>query len=155
MAQSDPRTPQSNRPPNNNGGDPTFNWRGVVLFAVAILMLGGAYFFNKTGAGVGGVKDVPYPIFIKNLEAGKIDKDKGLDLISEPGSVNDYLTGTMTGEGTPVRFRTQVNLQFNPYLSSKIESFGIPVTPKSDSSLWTSALLNIFCLLYTSPSPRD
>ncbi|MCX6978216.1 MAG: AAA family ATPase, partial [Verrucomicrobia bacterium] len=150
MAQPDPRTPQSNRPPNNNGGDPTFNWRGVVLFAVAILMLGGAYFFNKTGAGVGGVEELPYPAFIKNLEAGKIDKAKGLDLISEPGSVNDYLKGTYTTEGTEgtpskkVNFRTQVNLQFNPYLSSKIESFGIPVTPKSDSSLWTSALLNIF-----------
>ena len=150
MAQPDPRTPQSNRPPNNNGGDPTFNWRGVVLFALAILMLGGAYFFNKTGAGSGGVEELPYPAFIKNLEAGKIDKAKGLDLISEPGSVNDYLKGTYTTEGTEgtpskkVNFRTQVNLQFNPYLSSKIESFGIPVTPKSDSSLWTSALLNIF-----------
>ena len=76
MAQPDPRSPKSNRPPNGNGngGDPNFNWRGLVLFAIAIAMLGGAYVFhNGSGPMMGGTKELPYPDFITALEADRID----------------------------------------------------------------------------------
>jgi len=50
MAQPDPRSPKNTRPPNGNGaGDPNFNWRGLVLFAIAVAMLGGAYVFHNGG----------------------------------------------------------------------------------------------------------
>jgi len=154
MAQPDPRSPKSSRPPNGNGaGDPNFNWRGLVLFAIAIAMLGGAYVFhNGGGPMMGGVKDLPYPKFMEILEQDRLFKDKetgvaSLDLISEPGSATDFIAGSMREkEGAPVeKFRTQINLQYQPYLQWMLEDkYKIKVTPKSDNSLFASALLNIF-----------
>ncbi len=147
MAQPDPRSPKGNRPPNGTGGDPNFNWRGLVLFAIAIAMLGGAYVFNRGGgAMMGGVTELPYPKFEEALEKDQIVKD-GVDLISEPGSATDFITGSMRTTDQPpriVKFKTQINLQFDPYLKWKIEEKGIKVTPKTDSTILASALLNIF-----------
>ena len=147
MSQPDPRPPKPTRPSNGNGGDPNFNWRGLVLFAIAIAMIGGAYAFNKGGPMVGGTKDLPYPQFIELLDAGRIDKEKGIDLVSEPGNPTDFLIGYVRPEGAKTnleKFKTQINLQFDPYLKWKIEEHGIKVTPKSDNSMWASAMLNIF-----------
>ena len=148
MAQPDPRSPKSNRPPNGTGGgDPNFNWRGLVLFAIALAMLGGAYVFHSGGSAMmGGVTELPYPKFEKALNNGQIVED-GVDLISEPGSATDYITGSMRTLDQPpkvVKFKTQVNLQLDPYLKWKIEEKGIAITPKTDSTLLASALLNIF-----------
>ena len=147
MAQPDPRSPKGNRPPNGAGGDPNFNWRGLVLFAIAIAMLGGAYVFNHNGPMMGGVTELPYPEFEKYLKNGQIVNKPGLDLVSEPGSATDFLTGSYNTLDQPpktLKFKTQVNLQFNPYLGKMIEDYGIAVTPKTDSTILASALLNIF-----------
>jgi cell division protease FtsH len=145
--QPDSRPPKNNRPPNaNGGGDPNFNWRGVVLFALAVAMMGGAYIF-RNGGGISAVKEKPYPEFVKALKEDRISQE-GLDLVSEPGSATDYLIGTMkksTEAGAPSeKFKTQVNLQFDPYLKWDIEAHGIPVTPKTDSTMVASVVLNVF-----------
>ena len=157
MAQPDPRSPKSTRPPNGNGngaGDPNFNWRGLVLFAIAIAMLGGAYVFHNGGGGVmGAVKDVSYPDFLVILEEDRLVKDSGvasLDLIAEPGSATDFIAGAYRPKGAgenvpPQKFKTQINLQYQPYLQWMLEEkYKIKVTPKSDNSLFASAMLNIF-----------
>ena len=153
MSQPEPRSPKENRPPNGTGGgDPNFNWRGLMLFAIAIAMIGGAYVFNTGGRLVGGTKDVPYPQFIELLDSDRIDKDKGIDLISEPGNPTDFLEGYLKSDGSKPdgskaaaeKFKTQINLQFDPYLKWRIEDKGIKVTPKSSNSPVFAALLNIF-----------
>ncbi len=148
MSQPDPRSPKPNRPPNGNGGaDPNFNWRGLVLFAIAIALIGGAYVVNKGGPMGGTTTEVPYPKFLEYLKEDRIVKDPGLDLISEPGSVTDFLTGSMRTTDQPprvVKFKTQVNLQFNPYLAKTIEDYGIAVTPKSQNPLIASVIVNFF-----------
>ena len=97
MAQPDPRSPKNNRPPNGNGGaDPNFNWRGLFLFALAICLFAGFYVLSKNT----GMKEVSYPDFVKLLEEDKIDKTKGIDLVSEP-SATDYVTGTMKASKDP------------------------------------------------------
>ena len=150
MAQPDPLSPKGNRPPNGAGGDPNFNWRGLVLFAIAIAMLGGAYVFNSGGPMMGGVKDLPYPEFETTLEEDRLVKDpKGiasLELISEPGSATDFVSGVrLTKEGAQEKFKTQVNLQYQPHLQWMLEEkYKIKVTPKTDSTILASALLNIF-----------
>ena len=150
MSQPEPRSPKQSRPPNGNGGgDPNFNWRGLMLFGIAIAMIGGAYVFNKGGPLVGGTKDVPYPQFLELLDSDRIDKDKGIDLISEPGNPTDYLEGFLKTDSTgpkPVaeKFKTQINLQFDPDLKWTLKEKGIKVTPKTSNSPMFSALLNIF-----------
>src|SRR5580658_8220038 len=48
MPQLDQRPPKDQRQRNNpgNGGDPNFNWRGVILLAVALLLVLGAVYFK-------------------------------------------------------------------------------------------------------------
>src|SRR5580698_1450400 len=98
MAQPDPRSPKNNRPPNGNGGaDPNFNWRGLFLFALAICLFAGFYVLSKNGS-IGGVRDVSYPEFKRYLETDQIVKERGIDLVSEPGSATDYVTGYIKGK---------------------------------------------------------
>ncbi|MEA3208004.1 MAG: cell division protease FtsH [Chthoniobacter sp.] len=145
MAQPEPRSPKGNRPSNgNNGGDPSFNWRGIVLFAFAIILIGGALFMNKNGP-LGNVKDVSYPEFKEYLEKGLIVKEKGIELINEQSVGTHYLKATKRGTEPGSAFeqvRTQVDLRYMPYLQWTLEEqYKIPVTPKTDSNFLASALL--------------
>ena len=126
MSQPEPRSPKQNRPPNGNGGgDPNFNWRGLMLFAIAIAMIGGAYVFSKGGPLVGSTKDVPYPQFIELLDGDRIDKEKGIDLINEQNVGTHYLKAwvrTSREPNSPMeQVRTQVDLQYMPYLQHTLE----------------------------------
>src|SRR5437762_7874929 len=101
MAQPEPRSPKGNRSPNGGPVEPSFNWRGMVLLAIAIGLLGAAYVFK--GGPMGNVKDVPYPEFVKLLDEDKIVKEKGVELVSEPGSATDFVRGWIKSSqaGTP------------------------------------------------------
>ena len=125
--------------------EPSFNWRGMVLLAIAIGLLGAAYLFK--GGPMGNVKDVPYPEFVKLLDEDKILKEKGIELVSEPGSATDFVRGWIksTQPGLPPEaFKTQVNLQYNSYLQWMLEDkYKIAVSPKSDSNYLASALLGM------------
>ena len=68
MAQSENRPPRGNRPPPAQ--DPNFNWRGVVLFAVAIALIGGAFLFKND---MTRARDVTFPELVRLLEADKYD----------------------------------------------------------------------------------
>ena len=148
MAQPDPRSPKNNRPPNGNGGaDPNFNWRGLFLFALAICLFAGFYVLSKNGS-IGGVHDVPYPEFVKLLDNDQIVKEKGIDLVSEPGSATDYVTGYMKmgkdPAAPPEKFKTQVNLQYNNYLQWMLEDhYKIAVNPKSDNNVFASLFVGL------------
>jgi cell division protease FtsH len=148
MAQPDPRSPKNNRPPNGNGGaDPNFNWRGLFLFALAICLFAGFYVLSKNGS-IGGVHDVPYADFVKLLDNDQIVKERGIDLVSEPGSATDYVTGYMKigkdGAAPPEKFKTQVNLQYNNYLQWMLEDkYKIAVNPKSDNNVFASLFMGL------------
>ncbi|HSI13571.1 MAG TPA: ATP-dependent zinc metalloprotease FtsH [Chthoniobacter sp.] len=149
MAQPDPRSPKGNRPPNGTGGpsEPTFNWKGLLLLAAAIGLFVLAYVFKN-----GPIENVvPYPQFVKLLDEDQIVKEKGIDLVSEPGSATDYLVGfkkSSQPNGQPERFKTQVNLQFNKDLQWMLEDkYKIAVSPKSDSNLFLNTLLGMTPIL--------
>jgi len=147
MAQPDPRSPKNNRPPNGNGGaDPNFNWRGLFLFALAICLFAGFYVLSKNGS-IGGVHDVSYPDFVKLLNNEQIVKERGIDLVFEPSSATDYVTGFMKSKdpaAQPERFKTQVNLQYNTYLQWMLEDkYGISVNPKSDNNVVASVFMGL------------
>src|SRR3954471_2137551 len=90
MAQPDPRLPKGNRPPNGGGGpsEPTFNWKGLLLVAAAIGLFVLAYVFKN-----GPMENmVPYPKFVEMLDNKQVEAEKGIELVSEPGSATDYLS---------------------------------------------------------------
>jgi cell division protease FtsH len=162
MAQSEPRPPRGNRPPSGNGngtGDPNFNWRGFVLFAIALALIGGALFMGKDSP-MAKSRDVSYPQLIQWLEKEQIAKDKGLELVSEPGNPIDFVRGyvkagvkpdsTLTPykEGDVIEpFKTLVNLQFDPKLKETLDQYGVPVTLKSDNNLFASALFSLLPIM--------
>jgi cell division protease FtsH len=145
MAQPENRPPKGNRPPNGGGpSEPNFNWKGLVLFAIAIALFGAAYVFK--GGPMGNVKEVPYPKFLEMLQKGEIDKAK-VELITEPGSATDWLKGHLL---TPpeAQVKAQVNLEYDRYLKSTLEDqYGVVVTPKSDNNYLASALLGMMPIL--------
>jgi len=147
MAQPDPRSPKGNRPPNGGPTEPGFNWKGLVLISIAIGLFILAYVFK----GGPMENNVPYPQFVQMLENDQIVKEKGIDLISEPGSGTDYLMGWKKSAqpgGQAERFKTQVNLQYNTYLQWMLEDkYHIAVSPKSDSNVFLNALLGMTPIL--------
>ena len=74
--------PFNNRPdgPNRRNQDPQFNWRGFMLFALAITLLISGFMMNKGMAG--SRKIFNYAEFKIEVEAGNIDAGKKLELVN-------------------------------------------------------------------------
>ena len=91
MAQQSPR-PNRERDPNGAGApEPNFNWRGLILFAAAIALIGGAFYMRSPLANA---QELPYPQFERMLQDGKVAQ-KGLKLISEAGRPTDTIRGLL------------------------------------------------------------
>jgi cell division protease FtsH len=112
---------------------------------IAVIFLGGAYVFRN--GQVGNITDVPYPQFVKNLEEDQIAKDKGIELVSEPGSATDYLLSwrkSSQAGGALEHIKTQVNLQFNKDLQPLLQDkYGIQVSPRSENNVLGNFLLGM------------
>src|SRR4051795_9736799 len=80
MAQPDRNSQKENKP---RGNEPSFNWRGVVLIAIAFALIGLAVLFR--GGSYANVEDVPYNRFLELLENKQIATDKNypLQLVGE------------------------------------------------------------------------
>jgi len=143
MAQPDPRSSNNNRQRNGGTPDPNFNWRGLILFSIAVALIAGAYLANAKNAGL---QDLPYPAFQKALEENLImnDEKHQVDLVRDPQNAKEYLQGwILRKDSSAQKFRTEVNLDFNRYLNEALLAKGIVANPKSDSSMFASALLSI------------
>src|SRR3954466_6733683 len=100
MAQPEPRNPNNNNRPRNNGGggpvpDPNFNWRGLILFSIAVALIAGAYLANTKAANT---KELPFPNFMQKLEekdAFIIDAKNPFDLVRDTQNMKEYLEGTL------------------------------------------------------------
>src|SRR5688572_6554989 len=117
MAQQTPR-PNRDREPNGGGGapEPNFNWRGLILFAAAIALIGGAFYMRSPMANA---RELPYPQFATFLEQERIAQE-GLKLISEAGSPTDTIRGVLLAKkgdspnaATSSPFRTAIHPQYN------------------------------------------
>jgi cell division protease FtsH len=141
MSQPDSRLPKDNRQ-RNNTPDPNFNWRGLVLFAVAVALIGGALLFRGP---YGNVEEIPYYRFEQLLQAGQIRKDRPLELVVEEGRSTQFLKGfyakTGAADEQPVPFRTAIYVDFNRNLQTTLTTAGIDYTVKPESNLLASALI--------------
>ena len=114
--------PEDQRP---RGGDPDprFNWRGLLLFAVAFALIGGAFIFR--GGNLAQVEELTYPKFSTLLAEGKIvsTQEKPVELVVEEGRNTQTISGyyrkmvTVPPATEPeerlVAFRTPIFMPFN------------------------------------------
>ena len=136
---NDPNSPNRD-PRGDRSGDPNFNWRGLILLAIAFALIGGAFVF-KGGVGT-AVAEIPYPRLIELVNEGKIvkDKDKPLNLLVEVGRNTQVLAGYYEKDGVQTPFRTTVYLNYSRDLEQKLADKGYFANPKEESTLLTSLL---------------
>ena len=108
MAQPDRNSQRDNKNRGGNGGEPSFNWRGVILIAIAFALIGLAVVFR--GTAYANVEDVPLPKFYELLDAKQIDKNS-LTLVVPEAQQTQSLVGIYYKQpGQPVKFKTTVYL---------------------------------------------
>ncbi|HST30479.1 MAG TPA: ATP-dependent zinc metalloprotease FtsH [Chthoniobacterales bacterium] len=159
MPQSD-RNSQRDNKQRGNGNEPSFNWRGVILVAVAFGFFALAMLFYR--GGYQQFEDVPYNRFLELLENKQIvnDKNAPLTLYVEEGQPTQQLRGKYIKQGTggaqnqEVWFRTTVYLTFTNNLQDKLAAAGIQPAIRSESHPWTQVfasfapVLLLLLLLY-------
>src|SRR3989454_542545 len=126
MAQSDRNSQKENK---SRGSEPNFNWRGVILIAIAFGFIALAMLFYR--GGMQPVEDVPYNRFLELLENKQIvtDKNYPLQLVVEDGRPTQTLRGAYIRQGVgaspaqQVPFRTTVYLNFTSNLQEKLAEF--------------------------------
>ncbi|MFL6539192.1 MAG: ATP-dependent zinc metalloprotease FtsH, partial [Chthoniobacterales bacterium] len=143
MAQSDRNSKKENK---SGGGDPSFNWRGVVLIAIAFALIGLAVLFR--GGAYVNVEDVPYNRFLELLDNKQIANDKQfpLQLVVEEGVPTQTLRGyyiKQSAGGAPQQtpFRTTVYLNYNTNLQEKLGEAGIQPAIKRESNVLAQTLV--------------
>ncbi len=134
---NDPNSPNRD-PRGDRSGDPNFNWRGLILLAIAFALIGGAFVF-KGGVGT-AVAEISYPRLIELVNEGKIVKDKPLNLLVEVGRNTQVLAGYYEKDGVQTPFRTTVYLNYSRDLEQKLADKGYFANPKEESTLLTSLL---------------
>src|SRR6185436_12070474 len=128
MSQPDRNSPKDNK---SRGSEPNFNWRGVILIAIAFALIGLAIVFR--GGPYQAMEEVPYNRFLELLENKQIlnDKNYPLNLVVEEGRPTQALVGFYIKQGAgaqpaqPVKFRTTVYLNFTNNLQDKLAANGI------------------------------
>src|SRR5256885_6070113 len=138
MPQSDRNSQRDNK---QRGNEPSFNWRGVILIAVAFGFFALAMLFWR--GNYPQVEDVPYNRFLELLENKQITNDKNypLQLVVEDGRPTQTLRGAYVRQGTgsapaqPVPFRTTIYLNFTNDLQKKLSDAGIQPAIKTESNV--------------------
>ncbi len=130
----------SNEPRGDRSGDPNFNWRGLLLLAIAFALIGGAFLFR---GGIGqNVVDLTYPRLLDAIRDKQIlvEKEKPLNLLVEVGRNTQTLTGWVYRDGVATPFRTTVFLGYSRDLETKLSQSGYVANPKEESTVLTSLL---------------
>src|SRR5207302_9165421 len=123
MPQSDRNSQRENKP---RGNEPSFNWRGVILIAVAFGFFALAMLFLRWNYPQ--LEDVTYYRYLDLLENKQIvnDKNAPLTLYVEEGQPTQQLRGKLIKQGTggaqnmELPFRTVVYLNFPSNLQDKL-----------------------------------
>jgi len=138
MSQSD-RNPQKEN--KSRGSEPNFNWRGVILIAIAFGFIALAMLFYR--GGMQPVEDVPYNRFLELLENKQIvtDKNYPLKLVVEDGRPTQTLRGSYIKQGVgtapaqQIPFRTTIYLNYNTNLQERLAAAGIQPAIVTESNV--------------------
>src|SRR6266403_6087983 len=144
MAQPDRNSQKEKQP---RGNEPSFNWRGVILIAIAFALIALAVLFR--GGAYQNVEDVPYNRFLELLDNKQIvsDKNSPLTLVVEEGRPTQTLRGAYIRQGAgaapsqPMPFRTTVYLNFTNDLQKKLSDAGMQPAIKTESNMLAQTLV--------------
>ena len=144
MAQPDRNSQKENKP---RGNEPSFNWRGVILIAIAFALIGLAVLFR--GGAYANFEEIPYPRFLELLDNKQIvvDKNYPLQLVYQEGQPTQTLRGAYIkqaigpNQAQTVPFRTTVALNYATNLQEKLNSAGIQPAIRTDSNLMAQTLV--------------
>ena len=138
--------------------DPQFNWRGLLLFAIAFALIGGAFIFR--GGNLAQVDELTYPKFSTLLAEGKIvsTQEKPVELVVEEGRNTQTISGyyrkmvTVPPATEPeerlVAFRTPIFMPFNgEALEKQMAEAGITPSVRSESNLLATTLIGFLPIL--------
>ena len=151
---------EQNSGPNRPGqpNDPnasSFNWKGLIYLALALMLVGAALFFPKDDRGT---EVVPYPVFLQRLEEGKIDLSKPVEAIRDLSTGEEFLRGhyidkseIVSQQGLPVtKFRTVVPLDIeHKALMERLDAKkpGIALQYKYDKDMLGGVLIHLLPVL--------
>ncbi len=138
MPQSDRNSQKENK---SRGNEPNFNWRGVILIAIAFGFIALAMLFYR--GGMQPVEEVPYNRFLELLDNKQIVNDKNLPLtlIVEEGRATQALSGYYLKQSVgsqpaqPIKFRTTIYLNYNTNLQEKLASAGMQPAIRTESNV--------------------
>src|SRR5450631_3886543 len=145
MPQPDRNSQKENKP---RGNEPSFNWRGVVLIAIAFALIGLAVLFR--GGAYANVEDVAYNRFLELLADKQIvtDKNYPLQLVVEEGRPTQTLKGYYLKQGVgpsatqQVPFRTTIFLNYNTDLQERLAKANIQPAIRMESNLMAQTLVS-------------
>ncbi len=112
---SDDPTPR-NESPNRRNQEPQFNWKGLLLIAVVVLLVGSGL---KLGQESTRALEITYKVFKQNVENDLIDKTEDLKLIQQDTTSEEVI------EGYVLKSLPSEPLGSTPV----IESVPLPTTP--------------------------
>jgi cell division protease FtsH len=125
------------------------NWRGLVLFAVALALIGGAFLFPRSGFTQ--EETINNKQFLDLVKAGKIvsTEEKPLSIIVDDGRSTQTISGfykkknPTTNEEVDTPFRTPIYVPFNgKQIDTALEAAGITPSIKSESNIVASAIFS-------------
>ena len=130
------------------GNDPQLNWRALILFAVALALIGGAFLFRN--GNLRQTEEITNVRFLELLKAGQIisTEDKPVEIIVEEGRNTQTVSGFFKGksaQGTDVDtpFRTPIYAPFNgKQIEEALAEAGITPNIRPESNLLASAVLS-------------
>ena len=148
MSEENPK--QQKEQPPSGGGDPQLNWRGLVLLAVGLALIGGVFLFR--GGNLTQTDEISNKQFLDYLKEGKVlsDEKHPVEVVVEEGRNTQTVTGfynrgksLTTGNEVESPFRTQVFMPFNgDEIKAALTAAGITPSVKQSSNLLASALIS-------------
>jgi cell division protease FtsH len=144
-----PDGPERRSGGNGAGGDPGFNWKGLLWLSIALSLIATGVIYNSKPPG----KSLSYPEFLAALEKGEVskEKDRGVKIISSQGSMLESITWyleTETGAATPVKHVTTVDTGFTrDQLNEKLKEKGIVPTFEEETNVGANLFVTFLPLL--------
>ncbi len=151
MSDENPKSPKDQRPPG--GGDPQLNWRGLILFAVALALIGGAFLFPRDGFAQR--ESIPNKQFLQLVKDGKIisTEEHPLQVVVDETRSTQSIQGVYKKTTKPTdgsepkevdtEFSTQIFVPFNgEQINAALEAAGITPSIKSEVPFFASPLMS-------------
>jgi cell division protease FtsH len=139
------------RTPKNNMGEPNFNWRGVVMFAFALMLIALAFILNKQPK----YEKITAKRFDELLEKKAVadTQEHRFELITNDGEKSATIRGWYYPNENDPRaatakpFELPVNLDYDRDLKAQITAKGYSLTTRRDSLVLAQMLFSFLPIL--------